>query len=150
MIDLPLLRFIPFRRSDIIEMCLSEGDLSVDAVQQFRHNCQSIEEFFQHDFHGIKQHIKDAYAPLDPDADTRLLNEFIKRDSSADLVASLEQVLQRANYEKVTEQDLQRALRVVGIRACPLRGWSLGNEVTLDNGPLPCFLESCKKRCWLM
>jgi hypothetical protein len=111
MIDLPLLRFIPFRRSDIIEMCLSEGDLSVEAAQQFRHNCQSIEEFFQRDFHGIKQHIKDAYAPLDPDADTRLLSEFIKRDNSADLVASLEQVLQRANYEKVTEQDLQRALR---------------------------------------
>jgi len=111
MTELPLLRFIPFRRSDIVEMCLSEGDLPVEAAQQFRHKCQSIEEFFQRDFHGIKQHIKDAYAPLDPDADTRLLSEFIKRDNTADLVASLEQVLQRANYEKVTEQDLQHALR---------------------------------------
>ena len=111
MTELPLLRFIPFRRSDIVEMCLSEGDLPVEAAQRFRHECQSIEEFFQRDFHGIKQHIKDAYAPLDPDADTRLLSEFIKRDNTADLVASLEQVLQRANYEKVTEQDLQHALR---------------------------------------
>ena len=111
MTELPVLRFIPFRRSDIVEMCLSEGDLPVEAAQQFRHKCQSIEEFFQRDFHGIKQHIKDAYAPLDPDADTRLLSEFIKRDNTADLVASLEQVLQRANYEKVTEQDLQHALR---------------------------------------
>jgi hypothetical protein len=111
MTELPLLRFIPFRRSDIVAMCLSEEDLPVEAAQQFRHKCQSIEEFFQRDFHGIKQHIKDAYAPLDPDADTRLLSEFIKRDNTADLVASLEQVLQRANYEKVTEQDLQHALR---------------------------------------
>ena len=111
MTELPVLRFIPFRRSDIVEMCLSAGDLPVEAAQQFRHKCQSIEEFFQRDFHAIKQHIKDAYAPLDPDADTRLLSEFIKRDNTADLVASLEQVLQRANYEKVTEQDLQHALR---------------------------------------
>ena len=34
---------------------------------------EEIEYYFQNDFHHIKQQLKDAYAPLDPDADTRIL-----------------------------------------------------------------------------
>lgn len=109
--ETPLLRFIPFRRSDIVDMCLSGGNLSASAEQLFRDNCASIENVFQNEFHGIKQQIKDVYAPLDPDADTRLLSQFSKQESTPDLVENLEQVLQRANYEKVTEQGMQKALR---------------------------------------
>ena len=111
MTDLPLLRFIPFRRSDIVAMCLSGGRLDEARAQQFSFGREKIEEHFQRDFHRIKQQLKDSYAPLDPDADTRVVASLREESASSGLVKTLGQVLQRANYEKVTDKDLQRALR---------------------------------------
>ena len=71
MIDLPLLRFIPFRRSDIVRLCLSQDLLDATAQRQFLQAREKLEQQFQQEFHLIKQELKDAYAPLDPDADTR-------------------------------------------------------------------------------
>ena len=109
--ELPLLRFIPFRRADIEAMCLSEGQLTPGQQQRFSQARQQIEAHFQHDFHSIKQQLKDAYAPLDPDADTRVVKELRKDSAPRDLIETLGQVLDRANYEKVTEKGLQKALR---------------------------------------
>ena len=109
--ELPLLRFIPFRRADIEAMCLSEGQLTPSQQQRFTQARQQIEAHFQHDFHSIKQQLKDAYAPLDPDADTRVVKDLRKESAPRDLIATLGQVLDRANYEKVTEKRLQKALR---------------------------------------
>ena len=110
MTELPLLRFIPFRRSDLLAMCLSEGRLDDETGGRFRAACDEIERAFQQDFHEVRQRVKDAYAPLDPDADTRLVqlaNAEPLEESLADLLGHL---LERANYEKVTGRDLQRAL----------------------------------------
>jgi hypothetical protein len=35
MIELPLLRFIPFRRSDIVGMCISEGRLDLAPISRY-------------------------------------------------------------------------------------------------------------------
>jgi hypothetical protein len=109
--ELPLLRFIPFRRADIVEMCLGDGQLSDVRRQAFLRGRDAIEQYFQQDFHHIKQQLKDAYAPLDPDADTRLVQGLRRDDMPAELSATLEKVLHRANYEKVTKKGLQKALR---------------------------------------
>jgi len=109
--ELPLLRFIPFRRADIDAMCLSGGQLTQSQQQQFTRARQQIESHFQQDFHGVKQRLKDAYAPLDPDADTRVVKQLREDSTPQALMTTLEQVLDRANYEKVTDKRLQKALR---------------------------------------
>ena len=111
MSDLPLLRFIPFRRSDIVALC--RDGLAQDKARelQFDFAREKIEHYFQNDFHKIKQRLKDSYAPLDPDADTRMLEGLSEEDSSSSLVETLAEVLERANYEKVTDKALQRALK---------------------------------------
>lgn len=111
MSDLPLLRFIPFRRSDIVALC--RDGLAQDKARelQFDFAREKIEHYFQNDFHKIKQRLKDSYAPLDPDADTRMLEGLSEEDSSSSLVDTLAEVLERANYEKVTDKALQRALK---------------------------------------
>jgi hypothetical protein len=108
--ELPLLRFIPFRRADVLAMCLSENRLSTAQVQYFRQAHERIESHFREDFSQIKQQLKDAYASLDPDADTRVVNEFCKRTPPAELATLMESVMDRANYEKVTDKELKRAL----------------------------------------
>ena len=107
-IALPLLRFIPFRRRDIVDMCLSERRLSGNKLDDFRRAAELIDEYFQRDFHALKQQLKDAYAPVDPDADTRCV-EGLREAESYDLAEALSNVLNRANYEKVAEAELDAA-----------------------------------------
>jgi hypothetical protein len=109
--DLPTLRFIPFRRRDLVSMCLAAGGLDEPAKIVFREACARIEQAFQREFHTIRQRVKDVYAPLDPDADTRLVTLDAGEEQEDSLVDLLGQLLERGNYEKVTGRELQRALR---------------------------------------
>ena len=109
--ELPLLRFIPFRRSDIVQMCLS--DERVDAAEKTRFNATAelIETHYQKEFHLLRNELKEAYALIDPDSDTRLLPTFAKPEHTAEIVPLLEQVLERGNYERVTDEALKRAMK---------------------------------------
>lgn len=107
--DFKRLRFIPFRRTDLVQMCLEEGDLDQEGRASFQRACEHIEKYFQQEFHGIKQQLKDAYGPLDPDADTRVVRAFRDDSSPRRLADNLERVLDRANYEKVSREQLERA-----------------------------------------
>lgn len=104
---LPVLRFIPFRRRDIVDMCREEGGLTDDQQQQFEQANALIEATFQSEFHALKQQLKDAYAALDPDSDTRC--SAVASQNPEQLSLLLAQVLNRANYEKVTAEDLDAA-----------------------------------------
>ena len=109
--ELPLLRFIPYRRSDIATLCLEHDELDQLGQQQFLLAKEKLELHFQHEFHEIKQTLKDAYAPLDPDADTRTVASLETQTPSSNLKEILADVLERANYERVTDKGLQRALK---------------------------------------
>ncbi|MEM1152627.1 MAG: TMEM143 family protein [Pseudomonadota bacterium] len=108
--DLPRLRFIPFRRADVIDMCLSEEDLSESDRSRFVDIAQYIQDHFAEEFSRLREQIKSAYALLDPDSDTRLLPAFTRPELEEDFVPLLEQALNRANYEKVSKKTLQQAL----------------------------------------
>lgn len=101
------LRFIPFRRQEIVEHFLK--DLAVDDQRsdQFRQIALLLNSLLHFEFHQLLETFKLAYAPLDPDADTRYLGESA---GGADLKNLLAQVLEKANYERVTESDLEQAL----------------------------------------
>jgi Protein of unknown function (DUF3754) len=109
MADFPRLRFIPFRRTDIVHMCLAQDRLSDQGKKDFEAALAHIEDYFQREFYGIKQELKHAYAPLDPDADTRAVEEFRDEQASDRLATLLTQVLDRANYQRVTREQLQAA-----------------------------------------
>ncbi len=106
-LELPLLRFIPFRRRDIVAMCLDEGALTPAQLDEFKRTAATIEAHFQQEFHQIKQALKDAYTTVDPDVDTR--RSGVEAVDDDQLAALLEQVLIRGNYERVTETELNRA-----------------------------------------
>jgi len=106
--ELTPLRFIPYRRADIATMLDAKGTLPPDDEAQYQQARRRIEEYFQKDFYHIKQQLKDAYAPVDPDADTRKLEQI--NDTTPNLSGMLQQVLERGNYEKVSKQDVEKAL----------------------------------------
>ena len=106
-------RFIPFRKADVIDMCVNESRLSPDEIESFKELCQILEAIFHFEFHGRLEKLKAFYAPFNPDADTRSVVKYSaaqKEKLQKQLVAEMTAVLTAANFEKITAQDLKQAL----------------------------------------
>ena len=65
--------FIPFRKNDVVQMCAQDGQL-VGQEQHFSYSHRLLERIFHLEFHSNIEALKHAYAPMDPDCDTRLLD----------------------------------------------------------------------------
>lgn len=105
------LRFIPFRREDIVRTLSKRLQGESEKLTLFENAVKTIEENFLRDFDGLKKTLKSGYAPLDPDRDTRPLPSGSEPSTHKHLMESLESALIRANYEKVSDEKLQQALK---------------------------------------
>ena len=101
-------RFIPFRKRDIVEMCLQDGRI-VGQEEDFRQLYYILSSVFHFEFHQIVESLKDSYAHVDPDTDTRSYNDVAPL-TDLDFVELLSGLLEKANYEKISEQELNQAL----------------------------------------
>ena len=105
-------RFIPFRNRDIIQMCSQEfGD--EDTKLSFNQFCKLLVSLIHYDYHEQLESLKDNYAPFDPNKDTRQINSYTEEQIDQCQQAFAEdfsKILDAANFEKITEQDLQDAL----------------------------------------
>ncbi len=101
-------RFIPYRKHDIVEMCLQDN-LLCGQQDEFRQLYTMLDSVFHFEFHKTIEAIKNAYAPIDPDADTRAYEKSVTTDEQ-DFTELLGVLLEKANYERVTEEDLNQAL----------------------------------------
>lgn len=101
-------RFIPYRKHDIVDMCLQDN-LLPGQEKNFRNLYRLLDRIFHFEFHQVIESLKDAYAPIDPDTDTRLYENAAHRAdlSFEDLLGGL---LEKANYERVSEADLNQSL----------------------------------------
>lgn len=104
----PKLRFIPFRKKDIVEMCIAGGGLDGKEQMQFRAFCYLLQSVFHFEYHERLEALKDSYAPLNPDRDTRKVGVLLE-DDDASFVDQLEVMLDKANYEALDNEALQRA-----------------------------------------
>jgi hypothetical protein len=105
-------RFIPFRKQDIIHMCSQELNDEKSALS-FKQFCQLLSSVIHFHYHEQLESLKNNYAPFDPNADTRPLKEFTaehREQCQSTFADNFATVLNAANFEKVTEQDLQEAL----------------------------------------
>jgi hypothetical protein len=112
---IPPRRFIPFRKADIVRMCLAGDELTGESAEAFHQLCRLLESLFHFEFQRVLEELKDCYAPFDPDADTRRIREITaeQRDRlHADLVAELGNLLESANFESITAQDLKNSMAV--------------------------------------
>jgi len=104
--------FIPYSRSDIIDMCLEDGKLSEADSQKFRDFCQILAAYFHFKFHHTLESIKYNFAPFDPDSDTQLRVEptsVQKQKMQAKLIADFKHILERSNYIALSQAGLEKA-----------------------------------------
>lgn len=104
--------FIPYRRADLIDMCVEDGRLAEADVPTFKEFCAILSAYYHFEFHHHLEVIKKNYAPFNPDADT-LTRQAPSPDQvvqmQANLVYAFKTVLERANYHPVSQQALQQA-----------------------------------------
>ena len=106
------LRFIPASRRHLVVACARSHLLSDTDTQQWQRFSELYSSLLHFDFHRLQEAFKAAYAPLDPNADTRnLLPAGSTDESEAELHELLQRVLDKANYEALGQADLQRALQ---------------------------------------
>lgn len=101
-------RFIPFRTHDIGEMCLHDNLLS-GQENVFRDLLSMLGSIYHFEFHSTIELLKQCYADIDPDSDTRKPFTTIATTNNnfSDLLNTL---LDKGNYERVTEDELNQAL----------------------------------------
>jgi len=104
----PRLRFIPFRKKDIIEMCISGGGLSGSDQMKFRQFCHLLQSVFHFEYHDTLETLKDLYAPMNPDRDTRKVGVFVE-ESGESFTETLHGLQDKANYELLTQEELEAA-----------------------------------------
>ncbi|GET37238.1 TMEM143 family protein [Microseira wollei] len=106
--------FIPYRRSDLIELCVESGHLAAADVPKFRNFCKILSAYYHFNSHQKLEFLKDNYAPFNPDADTKFINELTpdqKAKMPAQLLTVFENILTQANYIPLTQKKLQLALQ---------------------------------------
>ena len=104
-------RFIPLSRRDLIDLCATDEQL--DDGEGFRRLCDLLTATIHAEHHDRLEALKEAYAPFDPNVDTRPVRRFTDEELAASkrrFATELRAVLDAANFEEVTEEDLGVAL----------------------------------------
>ncbi len=101
-------RFIPYRKRDVVEMCLEDGALQ-GQEDRFRQWYYMLSSIFHFEFHQVIESLKDHYAAVDPDADTRAYDNQ-QPLARLDFVELLGGLLEKANYEQISQSELNQAL----------------------------------------
>lgn len=94
-------------------MCIQDAQLTEAQVKELRDFCQILEALFHFEFYARLEKLKTCYRPFNPDADTRHVFSYSEAEKSKlqkQLVSEMTAVLDAANFEKVTAEDLKQAL----------------------------------------
>jgi hypothetical protein len=104
--------YIPYRRTDIIELCLKDGQLDAADAETFKDFCQILSAFYHFRFHKTLEIIKDNYVVFNPNADVQPVNEPSLHqydEMEAKVVDAFKHILERANYIPLPESIVQHA-----------------------------------------
>jgi hypothetical protein len=119
-------QFIPLRRSELESLLLRGGKLSPTEQDQFGRFCRLLAATIHHEHHGEIEQLKNLYAPFDPDADTLSRDATTAGSDELDeLFRRFDGLLERANFRRLTQADLEFALA-----ACS--EWGLSLRVNFD------------------
>lgn len=104
--------FIPLRSFDLVDALCAEKTLPEEDRRDFKKVAELVQAIYHYHFHGTLQKARRAYHAFNPDADTLKLYPP-EEDYSAkfdSMVASLEEILQAANYSELPLEELNELM----------------------------------------
>ena len=112
--------FIPLRVPDLLDLlCTDSGPggvnpLTAEEREQFRAFADAAAACVHAQCHAHLQRLKNAYAPFDPDADTRPLRQLTVQERAQacqSLVADIIHLMERANYIRLNRPELEQIMQ---------------------------------------
>ena len=113
--------FIPLRCSELVDLLCADKDVKSAQRDVFRQFCRLVTATFHFEYHQRLEELKEAYAPFDPDRDTRSLARLDAAERQHrlnDLFSDFGWLLERANFKHLSQEDLEPALHASS-------GWSI-------------------------
>lgn len=107
-------RFIPYSRNDITRLLLNDTQLDKSDKQKLEDLCDLLKHVYHFEFHQSLETLKHCYAPVNPDADTYQVfptNEADLANQEKRLFDALNGLLDKANFEKITDKDLAMSMQ---------------------------------------
>jgi len=120
--------FIPIRKAELADLLAGQADLSPKDRTAFDQLSKLLTATFHYDFHLRLEDLKNAYSVFDPDADTlpaRPISPAERDKRAADLFEKFVWLLQRANFVRLTKDDINAALGATS-------DWGLRLNVNLE------------------
>ncbi|MEC4812064.1 MAG: TMEM143 family protein [Scytonema sp. PMC 1069.18] len=105
--------FIPFRRSDIIQLCVEDGQLDAADAEKFKNFCQILSAYYHFRFHKTLEIVKDNYVPFNPNTDIQPLKQPTTEqceEMETKVVDAFKYILERANYIPLPDAVIQQSL----------------------------------------
>ncbi len=106
-------RFIPISLERLIADLVDSNMLDEQQKEYFEKFCYTYSSLFHAQSHQHNQQIKQIYQPFDPDTETLILPHKADQVDSEPFKAKLYALLDQANYEKLSQQDLNEALNKI-------------------------------------
>lgn len=106
-------RFIPFSRSDLVRLLVEAPAVNQDDRTKLNQLSDLLMHVYHFEFHKTLETLKHCYAPINPDTDTRELfdqNQSEISNKETQLFETLNHLLDKANFERVTDTDIQQAM----------------------------------------
>lgn len=107
-------QFIPIRKEDLIKLICKDGKLNEEQQKKFKEFCKILENILHKDFNEKLNQLKRHYYPLNPDLDIIKIRKLSKQDIEKDahfFIGGLKEVLKNANYDEISEEELNKALK---------------------------------------
>jgi hypothetical protein len=103
-------RFIPFRKTNVVAMCVDE-EPEADR-ESFRAFADLLSSLLHHEFRERLEALKDAYYPFNPDTDTRTVvepSQAERAEAEQRVARELADLAENANFERISADDLGQA-----------------------------------------
>lgn len=105
--------FIPVKKGELIELLCAAETVSAPEADAFRHFCRLVTDLCHFEYHRRLEKLKTAYAPFDPDADTRPLGPLAAEERLRrmnDLFQDFSFLMEHAQYKHLTREEIEPAL----------------------------------------
>jgi Protein of unknown function (DUF3754) len=107
--------YIPLRKADLVTLLCRDKQLTVEEREPLRQLCNLASAVFHFEYQQWLEDLKDAYAPFDPDTETKPLTPLtpVERADRLDKVfAAFIRLMERANFKRLTLEEVRDAVRV--------------------------------------
>lgn len=106
--------YIPLRPADLARKLGDEPSVTIFEREQFRQLCQLVEATIHHEYRSRLEELKSAYVPFDPDDDAtnkHQLTDAERADRCRELFGEFDALMMRANYRRLSREQIDWALR---------------------------------------